>query len=85
MARYGIPGYTPLHSGASSNANPATIEALIDAGADVSARTDYRRNDSHRAAGTKPLHGAARFNRNPVLIDALLSAGADPNARSDSG
>ena len=58
------------------NENPAVIEALFNAGADLSARD---------ADGLPPLHVAARSNNNPAVIEALLNAGADLSARDANG
>ena len=69
-------GVTPLHWAARGNENPAVIAALVDAGADLKARTGY---------GLTPLHAAAISNANPAVITALLDAGADPNARTEDG
>ena len=58
------------------NSNPAVIEALIKAQADVNART---------GSGTTPLMIAARFNSNPAVIEALIKAKANVNVRDMSG
>ena len=58
------------------NSNPAVIEALIKAQADVNART---------GSGTTPLIFAAANNSNPAVIEALIKAQADINARTGSG
>ena len=70
-------GDTPLHLAARYNGNPAIIEALIDAGADLGAREDVY--------GWTPLHAAAGDNANPAIIEALLDAGADVNAQDELG
>ena len=67
---------TPLHWAARWNDNPAVIEALLKAGADLEAQNDDK---------DTPLHLAAAFNRTPAVIEALLEAGADPNARDKKG
>ena len=58
------------------NSNPAVIEALIKAQADINART---------GSGTTPLMIAARFNSNPAVIEALIKAKANVNVRDMSG
>ena len=50
--------------------------ALIEAGADVNARTEGR---------DTTLHAAARWNNNPAVVFALIEAGADVNARTWNG
>ena len=67
---------TPLHFAARSNTNPAVIQALIDAGADVEAQDD---NDD-----VTPLHEAVfKSQEDLAVIQALLEAGADPNATTN--
>ena len=58
------------------NSNPAVIEALIKAKADVNAR--------NKNGGT-PLMAAAGFNSNPAVVEALIKAKADVTARDISG
>ena len=58
------------------NSNPAVIEALIKAKADVNARDKD---------GVTPLMAAAGFNSNPAVIEALIKAQADVNARHKDG
>ena len=67
---------TPLHWAAGGKGNPAVVEVLIKAGADVAALA---------AAGLTSLHFAALNNGNPAVIEALLAAGADVAVRNDSG
>ena len=62
--------YRPLHLAARHNVNPAVLEALLAAGADVLATDNPGRAPLHSASGTQ----------GPALINALLSAGADPTA-----
>ena len=50
---------------------PATIEALLEAGANLAARD---------ARGLTPRDTAASRSRVPWIIDVLVAAGADPNA-----
>ena len=67
-------GNTPLHS-AAWYGTPANIQALLDAGADVTARDE---------AGWTPLHSAADcvYSCKPGVIQALLDAGADAKAKN---
>ena len=74
MARDGY-GSTPLHSAAASRGKPASIQALLAAGADVMARA---------GDGSTPLHFAAGFGT-PANIQALLDAGADAKAKNEEG
>lgn len=52
------------------------VTACLDAGSDVSARTED---------GYTPLHHAARESEQPEVIDALLAAGADADTRDQDG
>ena len=67
---------TPLLGGQGIYDNPAVIAALVDAGADLKARTED---------GLTPLHWAARATDNPAVIAALVDAGADLKARTENG
>ncbi|MXY15080.1 MAG: hypothetical protein F4Y53_05290 [Proteobacteria bacterium] len=67
-----VDGLTPLHMAAGMNANPESIQTMLDVGA---------RLDAKGSNGLTPLHMAARLNKNPAVVAALLAAGADPNAR----
>ena len=73
-------GRTPLHVAAAGNGNPAVIELLIDAGADLQAvgnhAEEYRRIYSP-LDGATPLHEAAASNSNPAVVTALVRAGAE--------
>ena len=73
-ARLAATGETPLHHAARYHADPAFVETLTEAGADVGATGGGR-------LGT-PLHYAARYNPNPGVVEALVEAGADVNARN---
>ena len=56
--------------------NPASIRAILAAGADPNLR---------RYDGWTPLHTAAAHSENPAVVAALLEAGADPAAKDRDG
>ena len=56
--------------------NPAVLQALLDAGADVEVKDDF---------GWTPLHAATVYNSNPAVITALLDAGANPKVKNNDG
>jgi len=58
------------------NENPEVIEVLLDAGAEVNARSNR---------GYTALMCAAWRNKNPEVFRVLLEAGADVNARDKTG
>ncbi|MBY5162697.1 ankyrin repeat domain-containing protein [Salsipaludibacter albus] len=64
----------PLHSAVASG-DPATVTALVDAGATV---------DVRQAGGFTPLMGAAAGGQ-PVMIERLLAAGARRGTTDDDG
>ena len=69
-------GFTPLHCAAAHGFYTEAAEMvalLIDAGADVNARS--------RFLGLVPLHEAT----GPHIIDLLLDCGADASLRNDAG
>ncbi len=66
-------GWTPLHEWVES---PPMIRSLLQAGADVNARTRL---------GETPLHIAAESMRNSAAITTLVEAGAEVDARTIDG
>ena len=64
--------WTPLHSAAKNNQNPAIVQVLIDVGADIEARTEFK---------STPLHHAAEYNENSDILKVLIDAGADLNVQ----
>ena len=70
-------GETPLHGAASRSMNyaPSVVRFLIEAGADVDAKTEYY--------GATPLHHAVREPGLSVveIVDVLIGAGANVDAR----
>ncbi len=69
-------GWTPLHLAAFFG-HPELATALLDAGADVNAR-------SSNAMKNTPLHAAAAGGQ-AGLVELLLKRGADPNATQEGG
>ena len=72
-------GMTPLHiavDDGADGAEPAAMEALLAAGADVNARTDF---------DTRPLHMVKLHRAKKEVAEMLLAAGADVNARAAAG
>ena len=57
-------------------ADAATVQAAIDAGANLEARNEY---------GWTPLMAAAAYNENAAVVQALLDAGADATATNEDG
>ena len=68
--------YTSLHLAAGFNADPDITIMLLNAGADVNARSP---------TGLTALHLAAGANPNPDVIAILLDAGADGAAQDQDG
>ena len=66
-------GATPLHSAAETSADPAVIDVLLAAGADLEAETS---GNPHSVGGHTPLHYAAE-NPEVGVLEVLLAAGAD--------
>ena len=60
---------TALHRAAAKTVNPAVVEALLKAGADLEAQD----NNEHT-----PLVMAVIHNENPKVIESLLNADANP-------
>ena len=68
---------TPLHEWTYRGPDSAVVALLVEAGADVNARTH---------SGSTPLHGASSGRGpNPGIVAMLLAAGADVNARDWKG
>lgn len=76
-----VNGDTILHLAAEHAEDPAIVEALIAAGADLEARDEAREEGE---VTTTPLHRAAYSNENPDVTAALLAAGADVGSRADT-
>ena len=70
-------GLAPLHSAAAHAQDPAVIQVLLAAGAQVEA--------SDPVSGATPLSLAIRDNGNPAIIEVLLAAGANPGTPNSSG
>ena len=68
-------GGLPLHAAAEATRDADVISLLVEAGADVMARTGDRLNDT-------PLHRAARHNPNVDVAARLIDLGAELNARN---
>ena len=66
---------TALHYAAIEATDPAVVQALVDAGADLEARD---------VAGSAPIHYAAQ-NQNVEIIKVLIAAGADITATQEGG
>ena len=60
-------GYTPLHSAAFWDADPAVIELLLDRGADINAVSDF---------GYTAINRAAAGVAGPAVVELLLERGA---------
>lgn len=69
-------GKTPLHVAAETTGDPDVITRLVEAGADVTAKTTDGLKDT-------PLHGAARYSSNVEVVARLIDLGADVNAKNE--
>ena len=80
-------GYTPLHAAVASKADVALLRALLEAGADVNARTTER-PDVRGANEAPPCASALHFALGLQMLDAvqlLLEAGAEVDAEDGNG
>ena len=68
LAAQNASGWTPLHASATHAEDPAVIQALLDAGAQVEARDTV--------SGATPLSLAVRDNATPAIIEIFLATGA---------
>ncbi len=68
--------FTPLMFAALSNSEPQVIQAIINAGVNVNARSNM---------GETALMFAAGYTRNPQVVSVLLQNGAYPSPISDNG
>jgi ankyrin repeat protein len=73
---YAPDGFHPLGLAAFFG-NKATVEALLQAGADVN-------QQSREAMKVSALHSSAAARR-PDIVEMLLAGGADPNLRAEGG
>ena len=76
LATVGVAQPSLLDSGEVRHWTPESVQAALDAGADVRARTQR---------GATPLMFAAGANENPTVAQMLLDAGADLGARDKRG
>ncbi|MDR1649147.1 MAG: ankyrin repeat domain-containing protein [Synergistaceae bacterium] len=74
--RRGKNRYTPLMSAVAAGADPESIHALLDGGADVAAEDDQNRSAIHLLA--------SRQDAMPKALALLIGAGANPNALDSS-
>ena len=80
-------GYTPLHWAVQPHVDTVIVEVLLQAGADVDARSTYplRYAGGHESCGRiSPLHWAAWVN-NASAAKILLDAGADLESTDNDG
>lgn len=78
----GSADWTPLHNAAYDAEDADLIKALLEAGAELEARTGMT---PHSAGGKTPLHVAVSSDAVPAAIVALVNAGADVDARDGNG
>ena len=69
-------GFTALMLTAANNQNSEAVRVLIEAGANVNAKS---------TKGGTALMFASVFNKNPEIVKILIEAGADLNAENDEG
>ena len=70
-------GLTPLQAAAIHAQDPAVIQALLDAGAQVEA--------ADAVSGATPLSLAIRENGVPAIIEVLLAGGSNPDTPDNAG
>lgn len=70
-------GWSPLHL-AAAFANPDTVRALIERGADVNQRSKSPQRNM-------PLHACLALSKNAEIAELLLGQGADPDAKETGG
>ena len=75
-ARFPITGATPLMWAAAFNPDPEVVVALVNAGADVNAKT---------ISGSTSLSWAITYNPNLEMITTLVKSGFDVNSKDENG
>ena len=81
--RYGSLRWTPLMHAISKN-QIASVQALLDSGADVNLTADYETEPRTMQRDVSPLMLAAGFGDTPI-VELLLRRGADPRPADGDG
>ena len=68
-----------MYIAAGANENEVAIQALLDAGANIHAKTSREYTPPY--GGHTPLYRAARSNENPAVVQLLIDAGASVNSK----